>query len=297
MDWLAQRACATSAAETRLLFLDYDSWPLIDLRALEVQLRKHGIITAERSKEGNGAFPHTLFALTTCGMWQSQNLTWGVYDRARALGLKLEVGKARAYKICSTGENAIIDTGAALWSALRSRSGQRGLAALRRINTLDLDPFDYGVYGLEAHCGTDARGACVAPILPVVYHHGRGATKGPSLKRLLVDDAKLAACARTPLARLGDAMGLLARRNFHLHEALVVAPNATVGAAETPTPAAGAFGRVRADCREMRACFTSPLAQRIISRSQIPASSGCAVFDRLCTHRQAPGVDALHTIE
>ena len=167
---LAQRACDAEAPEDDLLlFLDSDAWPLASFRDYVVPLldAEDGVelVAVRRSVEGMALWPHPSFAVTTCGAWirnnhsfsqppddedpapHTERLTRQIFDHSRGL-------------LCTTttNPNPKLDTGAPLWRNYNGRSTK--LAALDRMNQLDIDPLFYGVYGLNG--------------VPIAYHQGAG---------------------------------------------------------------------------------------------------------------------------
>jgi hypothetical protein len=126
-----------------LIFVDGDAFPVVPLDELvDERLEQHRLIAVQRRENNRDVQPHPCFCITTVGFWREIGGDWH-----------------RGYEWPDPDGLPMTDVGANLLRALE-RSGVDWYP-LRRVNSTDLHPLFFGLYGDAVHG-------------PVVYHHGAG---------------------------------------------------------------------------------------------------------------------------
>jgi hypothetical protein len=134
LEELARRISEVGGPDDALLFLDGDAFPV---GPLDPVIATNQTLTAVRRDENRGdRQPHPCFTLTTVGFWNRIGGTWG-HDWVSSAGAR-DIG------------------GELLQTLVKDDITWRPLL---RMNTTDLHPLWFGVYGDSS---------------PVVYHHGAG---------------------------------------------------------------------------------------------------------------------------
>jgi hypothetical protein len=140
LNQLAELVSTEAADDDHLLFIDGDAFPVRSLDALLADTSP--LIAVRRSENFGDPQPHPCFCITTVGFWREIGGDWRAgYKWRNSLGVM------------------VTDPGAHVLRRLQ----EEGVAwrALDRVNTLDLHPLWFGLYG-DAEYG------------PVAYHHGAG---------------------------------------------------------------------------------------------------------------------------
>ena len=164
-----------------LLVLDSDAWPVASLSQHVLPLIDGGsdaeLVAVRRSVEGMALWPHPSFAVTTCGVWRRSWHSWGLapvqYTRDRTAedsrvriegftrDLHNQIGSASKEALMCHDHPDDLDTGSVLWGSYNDSMSK--WKALPRMNTMNLDPLYYGVYGVHG--------------VAIVYHEGAGTTQ------------------------------------------------------------------------------------------------------------------------
>ena len=171
LEYLMSEAVRDAPADDVLLVLDSDAWPVASLREHVLPLIDGGndveLVAVRRAVEGMALWPHPSFAVTTCGLWVSSYHSWGLAESLSDVvhhgftrKLQQQVGEAHVGRTCHSKEYEI-DTGAMLWGSYNDSLSR--WVALDRVNSLNLDPLFYGVYGRNG--------------VALVYHEGAGTTQ------------------------------------------------------------------------------------------------------------------------
>ena len=171
LEYLMSEAVRDALADDVLLVLDSDAWPVASLREHVLPLIDGGndveLVAVRRAVEGMALWPHPSFAVTTCGLWVSSYHSWGLAESLSDVvhhgftrKLQQQVGEAHVGRTCHSKEYEI-DTGAMLWGSYNDSLSR--WVALDRVNSLNLDPLFYGVYGRNG--------------VALVYHEGAGTTQ------------------------------------------------------------------------------------------------------------------------
>jgi hypothetical protein len=129
--------------EDILVFLDSDTLPIADpMPLIREALEHHALVAVKRVEDGGDPQPHPCFAAATACAWRAVKCDWsdGHLWRASSGGLTTDVGSNLLYHL---------DRHEIPW------------LPLYRVNTVDLHPVWFGVYGC------------------VVYHHGAGSRRYP----------------------------------------------------------------------------------------------------------------------
>jgi hypothetical protein len=176
LSFLAEKIASEAADDDVLAFIDGDAFPVAPLHPALHELLDESPLVAIRRDD---TFPHPSFCATTVGFWRELGADWR--DDLRASG---------------------VDVG----GRLERRLAERGVRwkPLLRMNTRDLHPVLFGVYGDRA------RG-------PLVYHHGAGfRAKRPVTRvdlrwaRAQGADGNPGECVKEALARRGEQNAELA---------------------------------------------------------------------------------------
>jgi hypothetical protein len=140
LNQLAQIAMADAASDDHLLFLDGDAFPVSPLAP--VLADPSALVAARRRENFGDPQPHPCFCVTTVGFWRDIDGDWrGGYSWTNSLGA------------------TVTDPGGNLYGRLLADG--IGWRPLDRVNTVDLHPLWFALYGDEEFG-------------PVVYHHGAG---------------------------------------------------------------------------------------------------------------------------
>jgi hypothetical protein len=126
-----------------LVFVDGDAFPIAPVGPLvDERLERHRLIAVHRRENNLDLQPHPCFCVTTVGLWQEIGGDWH-----------------RGHEWPDPEGVPVTDVGGNLLAAL-DRAGIDWFP-LHRVNTVDLHPLFFGVYGDPA-------------LGPLVYHHGAG---------------------------------------------------------------------------------------------------------------------------
>lgn len=142
-----------------LVFADGDAFPVAPLGPLlEERLERHRLIAVQRTENNGDLQPHPCFCVTTVGFWQEIGGEW--YS-----GYRWDDAQGRS----------VTDVGGNLLGHLREAGVD--WYPLRRVNTVDLHPLFFALYGDEEHG-------------PLVYHHGGAfrSSKGGRVNRVLAGE-------------------------------------------------------------------------------------------------------------
>lgn len=132
-----------AADEDVVVFLDSDTLAIADpMPLLREGLEQHALVAVQRLEDGGDPQPHPCFAAATARTWRDVRCDWsaGYLWPASPAGLTTDVGSNLLYHL----ERHDIS-----W------------LPLHRVNTVDLHPVWFGVYG------------------GIVYHHGAGSRRFP----------------------------------------------------------------------------------------------------------------------
>ena len=164
---LAEIALEDASSSDHLLFLDGDAFPI---RPIDPVLESARSLVAVRRDENAGdPQPHPSFCVTTVGFWRDLGGDW------RA-----------GYRWTNDLGRSVTDVGGNLLGRLRARGIE--WRALTRMNTDDLHPIWFGVYG-------DQELGCVA------YHHGAGFRKKRTARGDGISEGFVPRASRLPASR------------------------------------------------------------------------------------------------
>jgi len=173
-----------------LVFADGDAFPVAPIGPLvDERLEPHRLIAVQRRENNRDVQPHPCFCVTTVGFWREIGGDWH-----------------RGHEWPDPHGVPVTDVGANLLAALERRSVD--WYPLRRVNSVDLHPLFFGLYGDDLH------GA-------IVYHHGAGfrESAGGRVSRMAHGEGQV---RKTPFARAVARLpktGLLGRVRRRLNRA------------------------------------------------------------------------------
>lgn len=160
---------AAEDASDPLIFIDGDAFPVTPIGPLiDDRLARHDLIAVQRHENNGDIQPHPCFCITTVGLWNSIRGDWH-----------------RGHEWRDPQGVAVTDVGANVLAALERE--RIDWYPLRRVNTAEVHPLFFGVYGDEQHG-------------PVVYHHGAGFRESAGGRRSRLAHGEREAKAQ-PIAR------------------------------------------------------------------------------------------------